>query len=121
MVKLAWRLQILHLRCMNRIHLMVKALQTVKMKVDPHSCKIQGKNFVINADRKPLDTARTAANVAWSKTSIISYITLPMYALVAQMGSHMNWHNAVKKRHGKGGSVPKPRRRKHDSFGDLLE
>ncbi|KAF7130551.1 hypothetical protein RHSIM_Rhsim10G0192400 [Rhododendron simsii] len=51
---------------------------------------------------------------------LCSYITLPLYALVAQMGSHMKksifdeqtskalkkWHNAVKKRTGKGGKSP---------------
>jgi len=51
---------------------------------------------------------------------LCSYITLPLYALVAQMGSHMKksifdeqtstaltkWRNAVKKRRGKGGKSP---------------
>ncbi|KAI8536744.1 hypothetical protein RHMOL_Rhmol10G0280900 [Rhododendron molle] len=51
---------------------------------------------------------------------LCSYITLPLYALVAQMGSHMKksvfdehtskalkkWHNAVKKRTRKGGKSP---------------
>ncbi|KAG5529944.1 hypothetical protein RHGRI_030350 [Rhododendron griersonianum] len=51
---------------------------------------------------------------------LCSYITLPLYALVAQMGSHMKksifdehtskaikkWHNAVKKKTGKGGKSP---------------
>lgn len=51
---------------------------------------------------------------------LCSYITLPLYALVAQMGSHMKksifdehtskalkkWHNAVKKRTGKGRKSP---------------
>lgn len=51
---------------------------------------------------------------------LCSYITLPLYALVTQMGSRMKksvfdeqtskalkkWHMAVKKRHGKGGKTP---------------
>ncbi|PSS29977.1 MLO-like protein [Actinidia chinensis var. chinensis] len=51
---------------------------------------------------------------------LCSYITLPLYALIAQMGSHMKksifdeqtskalkkWHMAVKKKHGKGGKSP---------------
>lgn len=51
---------------------------------------------------------------------LCSYITLPLYALVAQMGSHMKksifdeqtskaltkWRNAVKKRRGTGGKSP---------------
>ncbi|KAF7130265.1 hypothetical protein RHSIM_Rhsim10G0192100 [Rhododendron simsii] len=51
---------------------------------------------------------------------LCSYITLPLYALVAQMGSHMKksifdeqtskalktWHNAAKKRTGRGGKSP---------------
>ncbi|KAJ9172540.1 hypothetical protein P3X46_015767 [Hevea brasiliensis] len=51
---------------------------------------------------------------------LCSYITLPLYALVTQMGSHMKksifdeqtskalkkWHMAVKKRHKKGGKSP---------------
>ncbi|GAV86192.1 Mlo domain-containing protein [Cephalotus follicularis] len=51
---------------------------------------------------------------------LCSYITLPLYALVTQMGSRMKksifdeqtskalkkWHMAVKKRHGKGGKPP---------------
>ncbi|KAJ6907787.1 hypothetical protein NC651_018277 [Populus alba x Populus x berolinensis] len=51
---------------------------------------------------------------------LCSYITLPLYALVTQMGSHMKksvfddqtskalkkWHMLVKKRHGKGGKTP---------------
>ncbi|XP_065855571.1 MLO-like protein 8 [Euphorbia lathyris] len=51
---------------------------------------------------------------------LCSYITLPLYALVTQMGSNMkksifdeqtskalkNWHNAVKKRQAKGGKTP---------------
>jgi mlo protein len=51
---------------------------------------------------------------------LCSYITLPLYALVTQMGSNMKksifdeqtskalkkWHMAAKKRHGKGGKTP---------------
>ncbi|GER24683.1 MLO-like protein [Striga asiatica] len=51
---------------------------------------------------------------------LCSYITLPLYALIAQMGSNMKksifdeqtskalkkWHKAVKKKHGQGGRSP---------------
>ncbi|XP_073112783.1 MLO-like protein 10 isoform X2 [Elaeis guineensis] len=54
---------------------------------------------------------------------LCSYITLPLYALVSQMGSHMKksifheqtakalkkWHQEVKKKHGKGSSHSSPR------------
>ncbi|KAL7192813.1 hypothetical protein ACSBR2_024601 [Camellia fascicularis] len=66
------------------------------------------------------DDFKTVVGVRIGALFFCSYITLPLYALIAQMGSHMKksifdeqtskalkkWHMAVKNKHGKGGKSP---------------
>ncbi|KAI8541036.1 hypothetical protein RHMOL_Rhmol08G0031200 [Rhododendron molle] len=74
-------------------------------------------NFQKYIKRSLEDDFKTIVGVRFGVLFLCSYITLPLYALVAQMGSHMkksifdqqtskalkNWHKAAKKKQGKGG------------------
>ncbi|KAG5534468.1 hypothetical protein RHGRI_022562 [Rhododendron griersonianum] len=74
-------------------------------------------NFQKYIKRSLEDDFKTIVGVRFGVLFLCSYITLPLYALVAQMGSHMkksifdqqtskalkNWHKAAKKKQDKGG------------------